>query len=212
MVDPQKVYFSRDDKLVVWRIQADGSHREILVDAARQQHLSLSAPITVSAPTGDIIPDGFGGVLFSIRSSAIYATQRSKVRPTEFVYRVTQEGELAYKFLLPKYSGPLHDEMVLGEQDLGFATRGSILIAFNVATETKSGGGTPANRDFTINMATAGGGCFVETPEGIVLGGRRCPQTAHGAPWTPICTAQAYFFRTTRMVSPCWGQESGTNN
>ncbi len=106
VVDPQKVYFSRDDKLVVWRIQADGSHREILVDAARQQHLSLAAPISVSAPTGDIIPDGFGGVLFSIRSSSIHATQQVEGASDEFVYRVTQEGELAYKFLLPKYSGP----------------------------------------------------------------------------------------------------------
>ena len=92
------------------------------------QHLSLAAPISVSAPTGDIIPDGFGGVLFSIRSSSIHATQQVEGASDQFVYRVTQEASCVQVFVA-KYSGPLHDEMVLGEQDLGFATRGSILMA-----------------------------------------------------------------------------------
>ena len=33
---------------------------------------------------------------------------------------------------MPKYSGALHDEIVIGSDELGFATRGGTLIAFNV--------------------------------------------------------------------------------
>ncbi len=59
--------------------------------------------------------------------------------------------------------------MVLGEQDLGFATRGSILIAFNARDGSEVWRWNSGKPELTINMATAGGGCFVETPEGIVL-------------------------------------------
>lgn len=169
VVDPQTVYFSRDDRLVVWRIQPEGSHREFLVDESRQPHLPLAAPVTITSPTGDIIPDGFGGILFSIRWSSTHATQPAEDAPREFVYRVTEEGELAYRFSLPGYSGTLHDEMVLGEQELGFATRGSQLVAFKVREGNEVWRWNSGEPGLQINMATAGGGCIVETTEGLVL-------------------------------------------
>jgi outer membrane protein assembly factor BamB len=169
VVDPQKVYFSRDDQLVLWRIQADGSHRDTIVDASKQSRLSLVTPMIVVSPTGDIIPDGFGGVLFSIRSTSKATTQKTEALFDDFVYRVTEDGELAYKFLLPRYAGHLHDEMVLGEQELGFATRGGMLIAFNVRDGSEVWRWNSGIPDVKVNMATAGGGCVVDTPVGLVL-------------------------------------------
>ncbi|HVN20023.1 MAG TPA: hypothetical protein VMU05_14655 [Dongiaceae bacterium] len=37
--------------------------------------------------------------------------QKASERFDEFVYRVTEEGTLAYKFRLPRYVGELDDEM-----------------------------------------------------------------------------------------------------
>jgi hypothetical protein len=170
VVDPQKVYFSHDDQLVLWQIQSDGSHRDIIVEASKQSRLAFATPVSVISPTGDIIPDGLGGVLLSIRSSPRAVTrQKAEGLSNEFVYRVAGDGELAFKFPLPRYAGHLHDEMVLGEQDLGFATRGSLLIAFNVHDGNEVWRWDSKIPEVKINMATGGGGCLVDTPEGLVL-------------------------------------------
>jgi hypothetical protein len=169
VVDPGKVYFSRDDELVLWAIQSEGSHRDSIVEGSRQSRLSPGTSISVLSPTGDIIPDGFGGVLVSIRATSGAAAQNAEGVSSEFVYRVTEDGELAYKFPLPKYAGHLHDEMVLGEQELGFATRGAMLIAFNVRDGNEVWRWDSGIPEIKINMATAGGGCVVDTPEGMVL-------------------------------------------
>lgn len=170
VVNPQKVNFSRDDQLVLWQIQPDGSHQDILVEASKQDHVSIASAMRVIAPTGDIIPDGLGGgILLSVRSSPTEMSGREGRRYDEFVYRVTESGELAYKLLLPRYTGHLHDEMVLGEMELGFATRGAILIAFNVRVGNEVWRWDSGTPEVKINMATAGGGILVETPEGLVL-------------------------------------------
>jgi hypothetical protein len=168
VAEPQKIYLSRDDQLVLWRVQSDGSHRDTVVETSKQSRLPLATSITDESPTGDIIPDGFGGVLFSIRRVS-KAAQKTEGLVDEFVYRVTEDGELAYKFPLPKYAGKLHDEMVLGEQELGFATRGGMLIAFNVRDGNEVWRWNSGIPEVKINMATAGGGCAVDTPEGLAL-------------------------------------------
>lgn len=129
----------------------------------------MAGPAADVSPTGDIIPDGFGGVLLSIRSGSKAATRKAPGTFDEFVYRVTEEGALAYKFPLPRYVGQLHDEMVLGKQDLGFATRGGTLVAFNVQNGSEAWRWNSGFPEVKINMATAGGRCIVDTPEGLVL-------------------------------------------
>jgi hypothetical protein len=168
VVDPKNVYFSQDDQLVLWQIHADGSLRSTVIDAHKQR-TSFTAPITVTAPTGDIIPDGFGGVLLSVRWTHSDRAQKATSSPDELVYRITEDGDVAFKFVLPKYSGALHDEMVLGEKDLGFATRGGMLVAFNVKDGSEVWRWDSGISEIKISMATAGGGCVVDTPDGLVL-------------------------------------------
>lgn len=168
VVDPKNVNFSRDDQLVLWQIHLDGSLKATVIDTNKQR-TSFAAPITVTSPTGDIIPDGFGGVLLSVRWTHTDVPQKIRSSADELVYRITDDGEVAYKFPLPKYSGTLHDEMVLGEKDLGFATRGGILVAFNVKDGSEAWQWDSGNSEIEINMATAGGGCLVDTPDGLTL-------------------------------------------
>jgi hypothetical protein len=59
--------------------------------------------------------------------------------------------------------------MVLGERELGFATRGGMLIAFNLCDGNEVWHWNSGIPELKINMATAGGGCAVETPEGLAL-------------------------------------------
>ena len=186
IVDPQKVYFSRDDQLVLWQIQSDGSHRDIIVDASKQSRLAFATPISVISPTGDIIPDGLGGVLLSIRSSPRAVTQKAAGLSDEFIYRVTQDGELAYKLPLPKYAGHLqYRRNGLRRTRLGFCySRSSMLIAFNVRDGSEIWHWDSGIPEIEINMATAGGGCLVDTPEGLVLveeGVRKQVLAPHGS-------------------------------
>jgi outer membrane protein assembly factor BamB len=130
--------------------------------------LPQGTPIPVASPTGAIIPDGFGGVLLSVRWVHSEVLHNVPVRADQFVYRITQDGEIAFKFPLPKYAGPLHDGMVLGEQDLGFATRGGLLIAFDVKDGSEAWRWDSGASEIEIFVATAGGGCAVRTPRGVV--------------------------------------------
>jgi outer membrane protein assembly factor BamB len=169
LLDPREVYFSRGDKLVLWRIHPDGSYKSTVVDGESANRAAFSSPVTVMSPTGNIIPDGMGGVLLSVRSTHTDIPQKVRGATDEFVYRITENGELAYKFPLPKYSGPLHDEMVLGENDAGFVTRGSVLVAFDVKDGREMWHWDSGGPEVKIRMATAGGGCVVDTPEGLLL-------------------------------------------
>ena len=169
LLDPRQVNFSRDDKLVFWRIYQDGTYKSTIVNGDRADRAAFSSPVSVMSPTGNIIPDGMGGVLLSVRWTHTDIPQKVRGPADEFVYRITEDGELAYKFPLPKYSGTLHDEMVLGEQDAGFVTRGSVLVAFDVKDGREMWHWDSGGPEIKIRMATAGGGCVVDTPEGLLL-------------------------------------------
>ena len=69
---------------------------------------------------------------------------------------------------LPAYEGPLKDEMVLGENDRGFATRGSLLVAFDVREGTESWRHDTHVRGIEVFAALADGGCLVQTPDAVV--------------------------------------------
>ena len=93
------------------------------------------APVPLVAPTHAIVSDGLGGVLLSVRRLPD-ARPAAPSHSVEFLYRVDGEGKLVFKLPLPAYQGPLKDEMVRGENDRGFAARGSLLTAFDVRQGT----------------------------------------------------------------------------
>jgi outer membrane protein assembly factor BamB len=168
VMDSHNVSFSENDKTVLWRVHPDGSYKETVVEQTQRANLPEGTPLPVASPTGAIIPDGFGGVLLSMRWMQSEVLHNIPVRGDQFVYRITQDGEVAYKFPLPKFAGPLHDAMVLGELDTGFATRGGVLIAFDVKDGNETWHWDSGASEIEVFAATAGGGCAVRTPRGVI--------------------------------------------
>jgi outer membrane protein assembly factor BamB len=165
-IAPRDVTMGFNDQVVLWQINADGIHRSTTVENA-VGHRLLSEPIADSAPTGGIIPDGPEGVLLAIRkSSGVLGVGADSLRE-EFIYRLGPDGKVIYKFSVPAFEGPLHDDMVLGESDRGFATRGGLLIAFDVQTGKELWRWNSDEREVEVLLALADGSCLVQTPVAV---------------------------------------------
>lgn len=129
-----------------------------------RNHSALSEPAVYSAPTGGLIPDGLGGELLSVRWAQNPIGGGIQGSPDELVYRIDENGDVVFKFPLPRYEGRLHDEMVLGEDDIGFTTRGSQLIAFNVRIGKELWHWDSGSSDIEVFAALANGHCLVQSP------------------------------------------------
>ncbi len=163
VLDPHTLTMTRDEKLLLWQVHPDGTYRSFVVEANKQKQ-PLSAPMSVASPTGAVIPDNMNGTLVSVRLSHNVMPENTSDPADELVYRLNEEGEVVYKFPLPKYSGPLQDEMVLGSNELAFATRGGKLIAFN-QTDGKELWQWESNKEtISVVAALADGSCLVQTP------------------------------------------------
>jgi hypothetical protein len=108
-----------------------------------------------------------GGLLLSVGSSD-HASGKPSLPPTEFVYRLDESGRLVYRLPLPQYEGALHDDMVLGGDQRGFATRGGVLIAFNVEDGHEVWRWDGKTLDIEVLAALANGGCLVQTPTALL--------------------------------------------
>lgn len=166
-LDPKELVADHDDKIVLWKIDGKGSYSTIIVDEINARQL-LSAPLDLVIPTDALVTDNMNGVLIPVRvvhgsNSVGFANSKD-----EFVYRVNQDGELLYKFLLPQYAGSLKDEMVIGENDVAFATRGNFLIAFNLVSGKELWRWESSESDISVFAALANGHCLVQTPTALV--------------------------------------------
>ncbi len=162
-----KITFSRHSKVVLWQIWQDGGCRSTIVEES-----DASSPISSSAsafsPTGALITDGMGGALLSIRMQLSYPGEKASQPGSEFVYRVDTEGKVLYRIPLPTYQGALQDEMVLGEKNVGFATRGTKLVAFDVNSGEELWRWDGGVAGIQVFAALADGGCLVQSPHAII--------------------------------------------
>lgn len=156
----------REQHLELWQIHPDGSVRSTMLEESTSSR-PFSEPVSVAAPTGAIIPDGLGGILVAVGSLRTGANVPT-VPPDEFVYRVDEDGKLLYKLLLPSSEGQGHNDMVLGQDNVGFTTRGGILIAFSVLDGKESWRWDSHTPDIQVFAALANGGCMVQTPTALV--------------------------------------------
>lgn len=165
-VEPGGVNFTRDERVVLWQVHPDGTYRGTTIEhQSSKQHFTDT--MRAYSPTGAIIPDGLGGVLLPIKWSNDDLV-RNVHGPDELIYRINEDGEVVYKLLLPRYDGPLRDEMVLGQDNRGFATRGSLLIAFSVETGSELWRWDSGVPDIGVFAALANGGCLVQTATALV--------------------------------------------
>jgi outer membrane protein assembly factor BamB len=167
VIQPRDVKFDRDERVLLWQVHPDGTYRSTVVEEYRSSR-PLSEIVSAASPMGAIIPDGLGGALLAIRRSHGAVVEDVHGTPDEFIYRIDQDGEVVYKLPLPKYAGPLHDEMVLGEGGRGFAARGRFLIAFDVRTGKEIWTWESDTPGIEVFAALANGGCTVQTPAALV--------------------------------------------
>jgi outer membrane protein assembly factor BamB len=120
-----------DNSLFLWKISPDGALVSTLVqrDQGENRPPDDLAPLTL--PTGDLIPDGDGGVLLAVRQVPARPLGSPVVRH-DYVYRITDEGKLAYKLALPDFAGlRVDDGMVLNDENQACTTIGGVVLCFN---------------------------------------------------------------------------------
>lgn len=164
-VSSRQKFLSRDDNLVLWQLHPDGTYRSTTIEVINTPSGSAAVPV----PTGAIIPDGTDGLLLSVRMSRDLHTTGRNLVAHEFIYRVDRDGNLVYKLPLPKYTGSLHDDMLLGHENrVGFATRGGVLIAFEVQTGKELWRWDSDSPSISVFAALANGDCLVQTSTALV--------------------------------------------
>jgi outer membrane protein assembly factor BamB len=166
-VAPQDVGYVRKERVVLWQIHPDGTYRSTIIEESKNKR-PITESVSPPSPTGSIIPDGLGGVLLSLRWSHDTIVGEIHTAADELIYRIDEDGHVVYKLPLPKYDGAIHDEMVLGEDEIGFATRGSFLIAFNVRDGRELWRWNSNTSDIEVFAALANGHCLVQTPTALV--------------------------------------------
>jgi len=166
-LDPTHVNLVRAENVMLWQIHSDGTYRSTTVESVRNEQ-SASAPLDVALPTGALVTDNDNGLIIPIRLSHDLRSQSPSKSADEFVYRLNPDGDVLYKFPLPSYTGPLDDEMVIGNGGVAFATRGGVLIAFDLNTGRELWRWDSKTSEISVFAALANGDCVVQTPTALV--------------------------------------------
>jgi outer membrane protein assembly factor BamB len=112
-VEPKDIFLDRDNKLVLWQIHRDGTYRATIVEEMKDSQ-PFSAVSYTGSPTKAIVTDNMNGMLVPAEWSQETGTS-ALGKGDDVIYRVSAEGRVVYKLSMPSYSGPLHDDMVIGE-------------------------------------------------------------------------------------------------
>jgi hypothetical protein len=167
VVEARDITFARDHRVGLRQIHADGTYRDTVVEESNVTGPLLNST-DVSSPTGEIIPDGFDGVLLAMRSAHNSPSDKKPPVPAEFVYRIDGEGKVLYRSLLPSREGELKDGMVLGENNIAYTTRGTVFIAFHVTDGSEAWRWDSGIQGIEVFAALADGSCLVQTPKALV--------------------------------------------
>ena len=155
------------DELIVWQIHPDGTFRSTVV-ISNSSNQPLSGASLSASPTGEIITDNNYGILMSVRMTHL-PNSGSLAQPSdEFVYRLDPEGNILFSIPMPKYVGGLHDEMVIGQDNIAFATRGGLVVAFDLNHGKDLWHWDSGANDITGFAALANGDVLVQTPTALV--------------------------------------------
>lgn len=166
-VDSSQISTSRESKLVLWQLHPDGTFRSTVVEAVRNEQ-PFSAPHTIVMPTGAVVTDNMNGILLPVRWRHGLSPDNPNGAEEEFIYRIDPAGTVLYKLPVPLSTGHQNDEMVIASNELGYATRAGILIAFNITTGKDLWHWDSKTQEITVFAALANGGCVVQTPTELV--------------------------------------------
>jgi outer membrane protein assembly factor BamB len=162
-----RVYRARADDLIVWQIHPDGTVRSTV--AVSNSGAAVVSGVAVTAlPTGEILTDGMNGLMMSVRLTQQLNSDGRGQGSDEFVYRLDPEGKVLFQLPLPKYNSALHDGMIIGKDNVGYATRGGALIAFDVNTGKDLWHWESGTQEVSVFVALANGDVLVQTPTALV--------------------------------------------
>ncbi len=162
IVGAKDVHLTYSQKLILFRLHDDGQVTSTVVERNRGEGSAADLFLTLTFPTGDIIPDHTGtGNFIAIRRTTQHWLHKGPTVTQEFEYRFTSDGQLKLRVPMPEDFSTKRTVMVLGENDIGFTTRNKTLIAFNTETGAEKWRWEGPKRPVEIQMALADGGVIV---------------------------------------------------
>jgi hypothetical protein len=114
---------------------------------------------------GETIPDGFGGVLAAWTSVDAHTRPHDPIRTEARVSRISADDQRDFILPMPFWTPGLNSyfdaNMVLGDNNILYATNGVVLVRFDTQTGLADWVRHPPTGKIAIDHATAGGGVLV---------------------------------------------------
>jgi outer membrane protein assembly factor BamB len=134
VVTPMQVHVEVTQRLVMVDIHEDQTASTRTVEENTAKGAADSTWIRATVPTGDIIPGEQGtGNFLAVRRTLQLWRGTGPGTIEEFQYRITEDRNVKYRVPVPLSPLGVSSGMLLGE-DLGYTTRGNVVIAFDVET------------------------------------------------------------------------------
>ena len=136
-LDLKSVRIESTQRLVAVDIHPDGTITTQNVEQNSAAGPATTASLVATMPTGDIIPgdgDTGQGNFLAVRRVTSNWGDKIPAQVDELEYRISADREVLYRFQVPLDPDGAHSVTLLGEDRIGFTSRGKTVIAFDQDT------------------------------------------------------------------------------
>lgn len=136
-VDLHSVRVVSVQRLVAADVHPDGTVTSQTVEENRATGPAATTSIIAALPTGDIIPgdgDTGEGNFVAVRRITSHWGGHAPVKVEGFEYRISANREVLYRSQVPAADNGVRSITLLGEERIGFTSRGNTVIAFDQDT------------------------------------------------------------------------------
>jgi hypothetical protein len=156
--------YSFDERLLLLRVTPDGEP-----EWKTFQHIHADGDGGFAVQdrmfAGETIPDGFGGVLAAWTYVDAHTKPHEPMHTEARVSRISSDDQrdftLPMPFWTPGLNGLFNSNMVLGDNNILYATNGVVLVRFDTQTGLTDWVRHPPTGQIALDHATAGGGVLV---------------------------------------------------
>jgi hypothetical protein len=156
--------YSFDERLLLLRVTPKG---EPEWKTFQHIHADGTGGFTVQDRlfAGETIPDGFGGVLAAWTYVDAHAKSNEPLHTEARISRISDSDQRDFTLPMPFWTPGLNSffdvNMVLGDNNVLFATNGLVLVRFNTQTGLADWVRRPPTGHIALDHATAGGGVLI---------------------------------------------------
>jgi outer membrane protein assembly factor BamB len=136
-VDLENVRIESTQRLVAVDVDPEGAITSQAVEENSAEGPATTTSLVATLPTGDIIVgdgDTGAGNFVAVRRVISHWGNKVPVKVEEFEYRISANREVLYRSQVPLGSDGAHSVTLLGEDRIGFTSRGKTVIAFDQDT------------------------------------------------------------------------------